>query len=108
MPDKVDRIVKPRESQIEARWCDWAADNDIIAIKMYNRGWPDRLVLLENGRSFFIEFKRDSSEKPRKLQLYVHALLRKKGFNVYVCSSKEEAIEACRKEQARIQAKEAP
>lgn len=50
---------------------------------MGNRGWPDRLLLWPRKGIMFIEFKRPG-EKPRKLQEFVHAALRKLGFVVEV------------------------
>ena len=48
-----------------------------------NRGWPDRLLLWPNRGVMFIEFKRPG-QKPRKLQEFVHAAIRRLGFVVEV------------------------
>lgn len=53
-------------------------------------GWPDRLVLLPHGGMFFVETKRPKGGKFEPLQPQVHAALRKLGFRVYVCKTKEE------------------
>lgn len=70
--------------------------------KVYNKGglclkWvspgfngvPDRIVLMPGARIDFIELKSEG-EEPRKLQVYVHGLLRKLGFNVYVIDNDED------------------
>lgn len=44
---------------------------------------PDRIVFIPLGHIFFVELK-SKGEKPRPLQVYVHELLRKLGFKVYV------------------------
>ena len=46
-------------------------------------GMPDRLVLLPDGKSGFVEVKR-FGEKPRPLQEMRHGMLRRLGFKVYV------------------------
>ena len=51
-------------------------------------GMPDRLVLMPNGRIFFVELKAPG-KKPRKLQLVRHQMLRDFGFKVYVVDSIE-------------------
>ena len=44
---------------------------------------PDRLILLPTARIGFIEVKAPG-EKPRKLQVHMHKMLRGLGFKVYV------------------------
>ena len=58
-----------------------------------NRGWPDRLVLWPNRGILFIEFKRPG-EQPRKLQEFVHAAIRKLGFDVEVHDNVDRAVES--------------
>ena len=67
------------------------------AIKIYRRGWPDRLVIGPGPVMFFIEFKRSVKEDLRKLQKHIRQFLISLGFNVYVCRSAEEAKEVTRK-----------
>jgi len=64
-------------------------------------GLPDRIIVGKDRLIFFIEFKR-AGKTPRKLQTYIHKLLREFGFNVYVCYSLEEAQEAYWKERAAL------
>ena len=52
-------------------------------------GVPDRIVLMPEGRIAFVEVKAPG-EKPRKLQLSRHRLLRQLGFQVYVLDALED------------------
>lgn len=77
------------------RWLDTYAQWE--GIKIYRRGWPDRLVIGPGPVLFFIEFKRDADEDLRKLQIYIRNFLITLGFAVYVCRSAEEAKQETRK-----------
>ena len=93
-------MYRQRESSIERRFVEYVEDEGGVAIKITKRiGYPDRLVLLPEGRKFFIEFKRPG-EKPRKIQLHVHKELERLGHGVYVCDNYEEALEIYEKEKA--------
>lgn len=52
----------------------------------YFTGVPDRLIVLPEGRVVFVEVK-STGVKPRKIQLYVHKILRGLGFDVRVIDS---------------------
>jgi hypothetical protein len=52
-------------------------------------GWPDRIVILPDGKVGFVEVKRPG-EKPRTIQLHRHKQLRKLGMEVYVLDSPEQ------------------
>lgn len=57
-----------------------------LAIKFYIlefTGFPDRIVLMPGGRIYFVELK-SQGKKPSKRQRYVHGLLSRLGFPVYV------------------------
>jgi hypothetical protein len=58
--------------------------NKIITCSM--KGWPD-LFIARNGRVVLIEAKQPG-EKPRPLQAYRHAQLRKEGIEVIVAESR--------------------
>lgn len=97
------------ETQIENKFClnisNWARQHNIVVVPLKlnlqgRRGWPDRLILWEGGNFLFIEFKRPG-EAPRKLQLYIHQLLRDIGFEVQV---HDDADIALRDVQAKIRA----
>lgn len=46
-------------------------------------GWPDRIIILPDGKVGFVEVKAPG-EEPRKLQLHRHEQLRLLGVQVYV------------------------
>ena len=46
-------------------------------------GWPDRIVLLPDGRFGLVEVKAPGKE-PRPLQVHRHMQLRSLGYKVYV------------------------
>src|SRR5690606_39870147 len=50
-------------------------------VPLFVAGIPDRICLLPGGRIFFAEIK-TTKQKPKKLQLFWHAKLRKLGFRV--------------------------
>lgn len=64
---------------------------------MGTRGWPDYLILLPGGRSFWIEFK-VPGKQPTPLQWERMGALDELGHVVYVCHSRNEAIDAYEKE----------
>ena len=46
-------------------------------------GWPDRIVVLFDGKIGFVELKA-KGKKPRAMQRYRHKQLKERGFKVYV------------------------
>lgn len=83
------------ETDIEVAFTKHARTKGVMALKLTilsNRDFPDRLVLCPKGKAFFIEFKLPD-EEPRKGQLYIHRVLRRLGFNVYVCCTLKHAKE---------------
>lgn len=60
----------------------------IKLIQTTMNGIPD-LIALKNGIVIFIEIKRPG-EKPTRLQVYVHNLLRNAGFKVLVITNENE------------------
>ncbi len=79
------RILK-LESSTERSFSEVVENSGYKDVKIRLKGWPDRLILLNNGYSFYIEFKREG-KRPSKLQLYTHKQLRALGFHVYVCDN---------------------
>jgi hypothetical protein len=53
-----------------------------------NRGWPDRLILLQGGKPLLAELKRPG-ESLRPLQEHVHARLRGLGYEIAVAYDNE-------------------
>lgn len=52
-------------------------------------GWPDRIVILPDGKVAFVEVKRPG-EKPRAIQVHRHKQLRKLGMAVYVLDATDQ------------------
>ena len=52
-------------------------------------GWPDRIVILPDGKVGFVEVKAPG-KKPRPLQIARHKLLTRLGFKVYVLDNEEQ------------------
>lgn len=59
---------------------------------MGKRNFPDRTILCKPGKVFFVECK-DKGKDATKSQSWFHRLLRKLGFKVYVCTTKEQVNE---------------
>ena len=83
------------ESSTENAFVKWVTGEGYNAIKLNKVGWPDRLVVLENGYCFYIEFKRcvktSGLRQGEKYQNYIHKKLRLRGFHVYLLDSIKEA-----------------
>lgn len=83
------------ESYIETRVVKYGEARGLYGLKLNvvaRRGWPDRLFLGEGAKLCFIEFKA-VGEKPRKLQLYIHKILKRLGFDVFVVDNVKEGQE---------------
>lgn len=79
-------VVKDSEKDIERLLVKKIKANGGMCIKLisdYINGLPDRMCLLPGGRIVFVELK-STGQKPRKIQLYMHSVLRKLGFRVEV------------------------
>ncbi|MEG0579383.1 MAG: VRR-NUC domain-containing protein [Niameybacter sp.] len=86
---------KNSEKVIERKLVDNVKANKGLCIKLLSvhfLGLPDRMVLLPKGQVFFAEIK-TTGEKPRKIQLHVHKMIRELGFNVYVIDKLEQIEE---------------
>lgn len=81
------------ETQTETDHRLWCEGIGLMSIKLNplgRVGLPDRLIIGPNRLVFFFEFKR-RGKKARKIQKYIHEIIRGFGFNVYVCDDLEEA-----------------
>lgn len=81
-----------RESFIEEKLTKAVKQNGGVCWKFTSPGTsgvPDRIILMPKGRIAFVEVKAPG-EKPRKLQLSRHRLLRRLGFKVYVLDALED------------------
>ena len=77
------------EKTIEAKLVNSISRLHGWAIKLlstYIKGLPDRLVLMPNGKIYFVELK-SQGKKPTPMQLHIHEKLRLMGFKVYVIDS---------------------
>lgn len=73
-----------RERDIQGKTVGYARSRRVIARKLdFGDGWPDYMLLYE-GRTLFIEFKRSGMGRLRPLQEHVTSLLRKSGFVVFL------------------------
>jgi len=78
--------VRLLEKKIEQNVVDWweAKGGVVIKLNLHGRkGWPDRQFFPHGGKPVFIEFKQ-VDEKARKLQSYIHGLLKDRGYEVHV------------------------
>ena len=81
-----------REKVIEQKLVTEVKRRGGICLKFTSPGFagvPDRLILLPGGKIAFAELKAPG-EKPRKLQLARHRLLRRLGFQVFVIDETEQ------------------
>lgn len=77
------------EKTIEQRLANLVKLNGGLCIKLLSdhiNGLPDRLCLFPGRKIYFIELK-TTGQKPRKLQLYMHSVLKRFGFDVFVLDS---------------------
>jgi hypothetical protein len=61
----------------------------------FTRDWPDRLFFIPGGRPLLIEFKKPG-KVPTPKQAHRIKELRELGYDVEVCDSKEQGVEAIR------------
>ena len=79
------------ERDLEAYFSKQCKKAGLLTLKLnvrFARGWPDRIVALENGEVLWVELKRPGG-KLSPLQLKVHEQLNKLGHFVQVINSKE-------------------
>lgn len=80
-----------RESKIEKALVTQVKSIGGLAWKFVSPGTagvPDRLVILPDGRTIYVELKRPG-QKPEPLQEYRHKQLRERGHQVHVIDSIE-------------------
>lgn len=82
-------IINRLEKEIEKDFCNKLKCG--IPLKLTTRHWPDRLVLLPEGRIAFIEFKRPG-ENLKPGQIKVSEILASMGFEYFVAYSSEKAL----------------
>jgi len=80
---------------VQAPIIKWARERGILAIRFTpygEKGWPDWILVLPNGKVLWVEFKKPEEEKPEPLQEYRHEQLRDYGQIVYVINDRDEGI----------------
>jgi len=100
--------MKDLENKAENKFAKRVEEDDYVALKLNlhgRRGWPDRLVLLTFPHFFFLEFKREG-EEARKLQKYIHKILRGLGYGVWTVDTYEEALEIYERFKKKARRKE--
>ena len=93
----VDFEVVPSESQIEQKFVNWCNDRSLLPVKLNitgRRGFPDRMVLGNDGKMLFLEFKRPGGSTT-KLQKHMIEGLANRGFKAFVVESYEDAKHIC-------------
>ena len=81
-----------REREIEKKLVDAVKTQGGVCWKFVSPGTagvPDRIILMPMGRIAFVEVKAPG-ERPRKLQLARHRLLRRLGFKTFVLDNPEQ------------------
>lgn len=69
-----------------------------------NNGVPDRIVVLPQGRVYFIETKRPKGGKAEALQELQHQRLRELGATVYLIKTIEQVMAFIKEVQSGVQA----
>lgn len=80
------------ERDLERYFTAQCKKHKLLTLKLhvrFARGWPDRIVALENGEVLWVELKR-ANGKLSALQVKVHAELAALGHHVQVAYSKED------------------
>jgi len=75
------------EIDIEDHYVKHAKNKGCKALKLIflnRKGFPDRTTVCPGGRVFFIEFKK-KDKKPSPAQVIVRRMLKRFGFEYYVC-----------------------
>ena len=88
-------MIKESEKTLERNLVAKVKDLKGWAIKLLPfqvAGLPDRLVLMPEGKVYFVEVK-STGKKATKLQLVIHKRLESLGFTVYVIDTTEKLIE---------------
>jgi len=85
----VTRVILERD--LEGYFARQCKKKGLMTLKLnvhFARGWPDRIVVLKDGKVMWVELKRPGG-KLSPLQVKVHEQLGKLGHFVQVINSKE-------------------
>ncbi len=106
---KAQRRSLPLESALEVpavaalerpRLNSFGGPESCLCLKFGLRGWPDRLVLLGDGRHFWLEFKRRKFGSLTPAQRRRIPKLRRRGEPVYVVRTMPEVMQALARERS--------
>lgn len=84
-------FIEMQEVNVEKYLIRYVKDKGGLCLKFISasmRGLPDRVVILPQGKIFFVELKA-KGKKPRPEQKRVHKLFSSLGVKVYTADSKE-------------------
>lgn len=84
-------FIEMQEANVEKYLIRYVKDKGGLCLKFISasmRGLPDRIVILPQGKIFFVELKA-KGKKPRPEQTRVHKLFSSLGVKVYTADSKE-------------------
>lgn len=84
-------FIEMQEANVEKYLIRYVKDKGGLCLKFISasmRGLPDRIVILPQGKIFFVELKA-KGKKPRPEQIRVHKLFSSLGAKVYTADSKE-------------------
>ena len=85
----VTKVILERD--LEGYFARQCKKKGLMTLKLnvrFSRGWPDRIVVLKDGKVMWVELKRPGA-KLSPLQVKVHFELNKWNQEVYVIDSKE-------------------
>jgi len=88
---KRKEFIEMQEANVEKYLIGYVKDKGGLCLKFISasmRGLPDRIVILPQGKIFFVELKA-KGKKPRPEQTRVHKLFSSLGAKVYTADSKE-------------------
>lgn len=88
---KRKEFIKMQEANVEKYLIRYVKDKGGLCLKFISasmRGLPDRMVILPQGKIFFVELKA-KGKKPSPEQTRVHKLFSSLGVKVYTADSKE-------------------
>lgn len=84
-------FIEMQEANVEKYLIKYVKAKGGLCLKFLSasmRGVPDRIVILPQGKIFFVELK-STGKKPRPEQLRVHKLFKSLGARVFTADSKE-------------------
>lgn len=90
-PKETTKVLES-EKVMERKLVKWIKDAGGKCIKLssqFDRGLPDRMILLPGGHLFYCELK-STGKKPTQFQTIVHKELKALGFRVYVVDNSED------------------